>query len=132
MLGSDDFMEVPPYRSLLLCCLCCLPSRQGPGVHLDQPAATKKLLTELRGRHIRAKYWNYIREFPTPPFPPFVHGIAIWLSGDDGTTVYEVLRDWLDDNMGARVEVTVGSLQQVEIGDITREQFLTLLSSSAL
>ena len=127
MLSPDDRMEAFPYFNLRV---CCLPSQQGP--HRDQWAATKTLLTELRDRNIRAKYWNYIREFPTPPFPPFVHGIAIWLSGDDGTKVYEVLRGWLDDNVGARVEVTVGNAQQVDVSAITRERFLTLFSSSGL
>ena len=105
------------------CLLCWLPS---PDERVEEEAVRKVHLREFRSRDVDAKYWNYKREFPRPPFPVFTAGIGIWVSGKGGTTaLYDVLRVWLDARPGRRIEVTVKYIQ-VDVTKMTREQFQAL------
>jgi hypothetical protein len=108
-------------------CLLCWKLSSDERVEVE--AVRKALLQEFRNRDVDAKYWNYIRESPTPPFPTFVAGIAIWLSGKGGTTaLYDVFRMWLDARPGRRIEVTVKDIQ-VDVTKMTREQFGALFGT---
>ena len=129
-------MDTSP--DLLLCCLLTRPGRTP-----DQAATTKKLLTEIRNRSITAKYWNYIREFPIPPFSAFVHGIAVWFTSNDAATeLYKSLHAWLELNPDGQVEVTINKTLptgrplrqsdiQFDVTDMTEEQFLALFRQAA-
>ena len=105
------------------CLLCWLPS---PDERVEAEAVRKALLQEFRRHDLVAKYCNYLRELPTPPFPVFPVGIAIWLRGKEETTApYDVLRVWLDARPGRRIEVTVKNIQ-LDVTKMPREQFLAL------
>ena len=92
---------------------------------------------EVRSTNLTAKYWHYIREFPTPPLPPLAAGIGVWLPApENATELDKAIRTWLDVNRDWRVEVTLwhrpvrykifGGNIQFDVTDMTQEQFLAL------
>ena len=85
------------------------------------------------------KYWNYLREFPLPPFPVFVHGVAVWLSVDgDIKKLHQAIRAWIADDAHGRVELTAWRVPidrplrasdiQFDVSDMPEAGFLALLS----